>query len=130
MAETQRVYCTKCGQSFLTDTVGNCPLCRAAASLVSPEEGELHLARQLATRAKEPSFDPHTVVRVAGKSWRLMRLGIAAVAIGVLGGFLLFDSGLRGHKGLPNGNDLVIGGPLVLIAGAIAAFTVWSFYRK
>jgi hypothetical protein len=130
MSEDRRVYCKSCQQTFITDAAVKCPLCSAQDSLISPEEAELHMARQLAARANEPTINPHEVVRGAVRGYRLLRALFGVASLEVVGGYFLFDPTLRGHSGPPNWNDVMQAAPVFLAALIVMGWGVWSSLRQ
>jgi hypothetical protein len=133
MAEDRRVYCTGCDQTFITDAVGKCPLCGAVDALVSPEEAEVHIARKLAAREHEPMFDPRLAANVGlvsiGLMWKLLRIFAGGGAMVLLGIWLLFDPDIRGHKGAPRWDDILLGGPVLLLGIGLLGIGVYWIVR-
>jgi hypothetical protein len=131
----KRVHCTFCGQTFLTDTTGRCPLCRNAGGLVAPDSPAAML--DVVTRKQAEAPPPGVAVasglteagRVALLTSRVVRLLIGAVVAIGLGILLMVHPDFRGHRGSFRASDLWPGSAAVVAGLGMIGLAIYLIRR-
>jgi hypothetical protein len=99
----QRVHCTSCGQTFLSDTTERCPLCRHVGGLIDPDSPQAVEDLVVRKQAESPPPDLGAglgrAAHVASVTVRFAKLLLAGLMVVGLGILLIIHPDLRGHRG-------------------------------
>lgn len=130
MFEVIRKYCLHCKQTFVTDEVETCPLCRKSGGLMDPMSAEA--LQDLAAMKQEQPIGLPTVRAAAGTAlttYRLARLGLAGVVCLGLGILLMTRPTFWSNPRAPTFGDLLPGLGATFVGVAISGFIIFSLVR-
>ena len=130
----KRVYCTFCGQTFVTDPTETCSLCRKVGGLVDP--GSAAAMRDVVARKQEQAPPPGVAlasgVASAGQvtfvTMHIVRFilgGIFAIGLGI---FLIAQPDFRSHPGRIELGDLWPG--LAAIVAGLGMLGLAVYFAK
>ncbi len=139
MAESLRVYCTSCEQTFVANQFERCPLCRTVGNLVdadtkqnlAPRKTEPHgEVQQNGAEGDSPVSNVQKPISV-GRVWVVLKLTIAGFIMFMLaGGFTLMILTERPKVDNPSlsWRDLQL--PLYPFAGGIICVVALLLFRR